>query len=851
MEKVNFQPGLPVKKEVLDYMQDSKEDAIKIRQTDLMRTSGCLYGSGDSGGAPFLITVGSAGNNYINVGQGIAIDSFGERICIGPSDIGKSWGRNNSGAPSTWTGPYQQSPGLCVLAQGSVSGALGGFPVGGKTLVITQGPPVGRSLSVTFSSLYAGDSLSPAQVAADINAAILAAAPTITYPLLAFADINSSIVIVSLDGSSLDFTGEATSVLGLSHANAIVTQNTFPTPQSSGCKNIGPFLNGTYYIWIGYLPVLDLDNSHIAKHAVEPENLYWYKKDGYDIVFTATNIQPSNNPSATYIQIGSVVFLSSSPPVPAYTYSYSTLNAGRSSFKYTPGFDCSGAALKSLPASGSVTPLESFLNLQGSGGATAANPFGLTLADIGGDPALIYHNQYQHSNGIITSTPPPNGSALFPATSGATVTIQQLNSGINEGLLLNGEAYNSISPGTSVITVGFTNSDAIGTYNIFAQLSGLTVGIAKLINTSPWPSGVFRICTVYWNPSSTTSMEVGPGDTGNLVDLRVFGTISPADIQPEGTYTIGGLVNSGMSTLIGSVVANGGVTVNGSTVINGTTTAKGATTIGTVDTPASLTVTGAFTSNGGAILTPLAGALNVDTSLEIKSTNGDPYWITSDHTSGSLLIGGHGATLPSTAPITISDAGTVTLNNLTLDGGLTLVGDTANLTVGGTAGIAGLLTASGGISADGVVKADAFQNGTDHPFKIGKMTYNYGVEPLIEFDSGDSLWAQTIVTKHPGYGCGILCYVNEYTSGNRFLGSWYPNGPVWTFVTAGWGDSDGFAFQATISADPDAYPVNVANVSSAAGATRTIGFWVPPYWWYCVHCTSGSEHARRFWTEWS
>ena len=190
------------------------------------------------------------------------------------------------------------------------------------------------------------------------------------------------------------------------------------------------------------------------------------------------------------------------------------------------------------------------LNMQGTGTWSNRNPHGMSASDLGIDTgALIDHQLFLHSDGIVAKDTKTTTSALYPSLSTSSLTseekviIQPLNSNNGEIVVVNGK---TLSPASfsSVTTIDFsllTSSSYIG-YHIIA-IDYITSGIVRL---GPFPSETgndflailgsrqyLPICSVYWGLSDNDILTSYDLLSSSLKDLRVFGTVNSNNLRGE------------------------------------------------------------------------------------------------------------------------------------------------------------------------------------------------------------------------------------------------------------------------------------------------------------------------------
>jgi hypothetical protein len=198
-------------------------------------------------------------------------------------------------------------------------------------------------------------------------------------------------------------------------------------------------------------------------------------------------------------------------------------------------------------------------------------------------------------------------------------------------------------------------------------------------------SGTLTNCTGYSATNITGTLAVANGGTGTTTATGTAGSVvlsnSPTLVTPAlgvatATTINGNTFTAGTYTLTGTAAKT--LTFTNSLTLTGTdaTTMTFPTTTATIArTDAAQTFTGTqtfsqVTSNATAIggknllLNGFASG-NANIAMANNSGTGTLWWITG---AGQLLIGGSGASEPSTAPISITSAGATSITYLSLTG---------------------------------------------------------------------------------------------------------------------------------------------------------------------------------------
>lgn len=509
------------------------------------------------------------------------------------------------------------------------------------------------------------------------------------------------------------------------------------TPQSTMTRNI-PLTNGVLnYLWIAYLNTTDPTVTSIHKVNIS-QLLYPHRGDGYDIVVTTSFAPPGGDPKYLYV---CTVDLTASPAfvttgmisTPSRAFSYTRAN--RVAFKYD-----STLAVLAAPTNGTIITLESFLNSRGTGTVTPTNILGLSLADLGfsEDVNLINHEHYHHSPGLVVPSIASTTSALYPQIQSGgfggslyTVGLKALTIGgsFPEQLVVSGLVAmagvgtpifppapsplgSNVSPGDPYI--GFGTGDPVGVYSVYIYINGTQPTIAKTLSYAPSPN-TFLVNTVSWNGSVLSS----------LIDFRLFGTVSSANIQASGVAA--GTYGDSSHSPILAIGADGRVTsastafISASTNLAGGTlgdlpyqTGPGATAFVAPGTTAQI-----LTSVGvGAPVWTSPQSANAASTVVTRDGSGNfaAGTITADLTGSATAVGGvvvAPATAASTFILTATGPANATWtapavpSSLTVTGGGTVTGDVGGDVVVTPAGsgkveAAGDLDISGNIFAGGV-----------------------------------------------------------------------------------------------------------------------------------------------------
>lgn len=377
-------------------------------------------------------------------------------------------------------------------------------------------------------------------------------APGITRPFQISVGSVATYITVGT-GVAIDKTGER--ILIDSAAPYDITNISLTPAKSSGCVDIpltAPFTAGkTYQVWIHYLNTGDPDVFTLADGTMLP--LYVSGLDGYEITVTeAPIIAPS---ASSKIELARVT-LDVNGEVQTSLISYATRPIAKVKTKRV-GLTISGTPPTTY-AVGSEVFLDDHTNAVGTGVVTPTNPHGTSANDLG--LTLIEGKDHQlklHTAGVYTTNRASLTTALFMAVyqnsefNNDRVVIRKLHAAYNESAVVNGitvsptdipadtefaftsapeaEGYYlfvlDVSPINGTTTKRVTKLPAVGT---FADLNAVSVYMSTM------SANYLALGTVKWQAAAT------PGNPGNydlivetLRDLRMFGNVSDANIQPH------------------------------------------------------------------------------------------------------------------------------------------------------------------------------------------------------------------------------------------------------------------------------------------------------------------------------
>lgn len=315
------------------------------------------------------------------------------------------------------------------------------------------------------------------------------------------------------------------------------------TPQSTGSANVPLPINANTFVWIDYL--LTIDPASFTLHKVTSQKLFYKNLDGYKVGLSTSAITPPAGFSSAAILLGLVT-------------TNSTLTNGIATISQVlmPLFGTQAdRVLVTTPQSnrsdatvtysfGQTVFVDDHVKAVGSNPVTANNPHGLSAGDLGiTDPGGLEHQQFLHTNGIISPSIGGNASALFlqEHTSGIAsenfVEVFPLLS--NEVAVVHGVTFDSTSvPSTIQFSFVDTNGNSLpnGVHTIYLDSNDRAVkrALPGAFNLSDVT--LQRIWDIQWtSPTLQSSLKN---------DYRLFGTLGPQNMRFE---LLGGLV-SGLAT---------------------------------------------------------------------------------------------------------------------------------------------------------------------------------------------------------------------------------------------------------------------------------------------------------------
>ena len=299
------------------------------------------------------------------------------------------------------------------------------------------------------------------------------------------------------------------------------------TPQSTGSQNIVLTPNVMNYIWIDYLATRDTVEFTLQK--VTNKKQYYKQTDGFQITVTLID----SPPTSSSLKLGSVNLTGGGVVSPS-TISMLGRSYGGNKLKRTkikaPKADRSDAT--TVYGAEFEGFLDDHIKAVGTGAVSPTNPHGLTTFDIGFDPeaAVEQHQQFLHTSGIQGNKASITSSLyleIVPVTPGDDyVKIKPLLS--NEVVNVNGILVDSLDIPNEVTILFSSDTDPAGSYYIYVDNNTKTVKRMANPYTYPPTSSGLVIWYVDWTPNP------GIPPNGNITgstDLRVFGTLSPANLQ--------------------------------------------------------------------------------------------------------------------------------------------------------------------------------------------------------------------------------------------------------------------------------------------------------------------------------
>jgi microcystin-dependent protein len=310
--------------------------------------------------------------------------------------------------------------------------------------------------------------------------------------------------------------------------------NLLPTPQSSGCVNIPLTPNSFNYLWIDYLPTINV--AAFTTDEITNAKIFYEQTDGYNITVTTVNVPPDANS----IFLGTVNLTSiSSGIIPSSAISqlgrtYMHIDAGM--VPITTPFN-NGSNRAPFYAQNSTYTLDAHIKSIGTGtGVSPTNPHNMSLTDLGVSvlDTVQEHRLLEHSGGGSTSvaanaiiagvpgTPYPSTTAMAQSINivdpgSDTLNIYAMTS--TEFAIVNGSAFNTNTIFGAIPTNATVSFPAAsGTYDVYwdsvAQVFGVSLTDISTDITKLW------IATVTY----TVNFTPGYNHLSSLTDRRRIGS---------------------------------------------------------------------------------------------------------------------------------------------------------------------------------------------------------------------------------------------------------------------------------------------------------------------------------------